>query len=130
LTTALTNEITGATLATNQISLPAGTYWAQGHATAYLAFTGSSASLKSRLRDVTNNVTAVVGFSSNSFNQTGGEFDRNDVVPLAGRFTLAGTATLELQMWNGTATATVSRATTGAHGELEIYANLMIWRIA
>lgn len=131
LNQAPTAEIPGNTLGSSQIGLPAGTYFLSATAMAYVSGFSTINNLKSRLRDVTNNVTKVVGFSSQNSNVFGGSgvnhFDTNMTVGTVGRFTLAGSATLELQMWTGSTVATAPQPVSS--GEVEVYANVLIWRV-
>lgn len=121
LTTVKTNEISGASLASNQITLPAGTYWGE--------FRASGSGLRSnkvKLRDVTNSADLVVGESNfdGTFG-TDGYTDRTWAMG-EGRFTLAGTVLVELQHQCGT---TGPGGTVTSFGDVEVYANVKIWKL-
>lgn len=124
LNTVKTNEISGVSLSSNQIvAVPAGTYMVQASAPAYKV-TGHVA----KLRDVTNSTNLIIGtaeFAPDGSDNTG--YSRSVV---NGRFTLASTATLELQHeCNATASTTGFGAAVNV-GVVEVYAEVMIWRIA
>jgi hypothetical protein len=131
LNTTKTNEIASATLVSNQISLPAGTYYCDGLCHGTGGAFNTSLILKARLRDVTNNVTLVVGTSQTQANPALGSdaYGTNNtlLVTATGRFTLAGTVTIEFQNYQ---VGGVSAGAAVSSGEVEIYADLRIWKIA
>lgn len=124
LNTSLTNEITGASLTSNQISLDAGTY----EIDALIPFTARnnqvSAGAMARLQNITDTATVLPGLS---FKTSGGLYG-TIWVPLRGRFTLAATKTLQLQLWveNGSDTAPAPANT----GISEQYTDCRIRKIA
>lgn len=91
LTTVDANSITGASLASSRVTLPAGRY--QMFAAAQF-HNGSSFGVRLRLRDITNSATLVE--SADVSNQSGGI-----VNPVVSReFVLAATASIELQYYS------------------------------
>src|SRR5690606_17243618 len=98
LTNVIVNEITGSSLGSNQITLPAGTYEVTTKAAAY-----NVASHQSRLRNVSDNATLTLspmGYTSGTNNvQTSVS---------SGKFTLAAEKVLELQHY-----CQVTKATDG-----------------
>lgn len=137
LSTSVTNEITSASLASNQLSLPSGTYFIDAVATQYVGSTGfnnSSATPKcqARLRNITagsdilySNIVAGYYRLENSI--TGG-FMHPMVCTIKGRFTLSGTTTLELQTYaEGSAIAGPSEITSGIP---VINTQVYIWKVA
>ena len=122
LNTTMTNEITGATLASNQISLPAGTYFVMASGIFGRASLGNAAS-QLRIRNVTDTTTLVVGMSIWPSN---GGLILNTEVPACGRFTLAGTKTIEVQQ---VSTATGSGGIASSCGESEVYCDALFWKI-
>ena len=117
LTTVLTNEITSASLSSNEISLPAGSYWTSCSAPA----TDSNAH-RLRLQNTTDATTLLVGL--NAFNTSGDGSSTTAV--LYGRFTLSGTRTIQLQH-----RVAVSNpgGTASSFGVVEVYADVQIWKI-
>ncbi|HSH17242.1 MAG TPA: hypothetical protein VLD18_14465 [Verrucomicrobiae bacterium] len=121
LNTALTNEITGASLATNQITLPAGTYEARGSAPA------SRCDLhKTKLVDVTNTADLIIGQAAQSNSSTAFVTHSH----FAGRFTLAGTAAIEVQHQCQTTRATDGLGIAAGFSEVEVYTDILIHKIA
>lgn len=121
LNTTDVNDLGGTPLAANQITLAAGTYQIDGYSTFY-----QPNSAKIRLRNVTDGTTAVVGgngYSSTSNND-------NVIVPIKGRFTIAGSKVFELQYRVGNAVVTNGLGIAANFGEVEIYSQLSIWKIA
>jgi hypothetical protein len=100
LNTTLANSITGASLASNEITLPAGTYDVSARAPCFS--TGTSTGFKLRLYDVTGATTLIDGTS-----MWGGVSVEMEC-HVQGRFTLSATSNVRLEM-----TSTASRATNG-----------------
>lgn len=119
LNTVTTNEISGATLVSNQLSLPSGTYYIDSNV--LIATTGNAVG-KARLRNITAGTTIVVG--GNSF------FSNSSVMllPIKGRFTLGSTATIELQGYLSASTSFVNIP--ASSGESEVYSQAFIWKIS
>jgi len=128
LNTVETDGIAGATLAANQISLPAGTYQITGFGQYAFPFGGVQKS-KLRLRNVTDNTTVIVGAGFQAPTYGGSGLTSSPNIPISGRFTLFATKVLELQIWTdvggqGTMGAAVSS------GEAELFADLIFERIS
>lgn len=124
LNTVITNEITGASLGTNVITLPAGTYFCIATAPAN-AVNGH----KARLRKTNGTAeTLLIGTSADARN--GIEYNHNCSL-VNGRFTITEESTIELQHY-----CTVGYATTGfgipnnIDSLNEIYSEIMIWKAA
>lgn len=115
-----TNEITSASLSANVISLPAGTYYAE-----FIAIGNKVDLHQTRLRDTTNNTTLVTGLVA----QAGSAIAIGNPSHGAGRFTLSGTANVELQHQCST-----TRATDGfgkaANFTTEVYSSIRIWKVS
>lgn len=124
LNTVKTNEITGASLSSDQITLPAGTYFIHARAPAY-----NSGAIKSRLYNVTDAavVSELFGASVTSATANASSPDAT----LFGRFTLASSKALRLEMF-----ATSAQATNGlgfpstSSATTEVYSEVMIWKVA
>lgn len=129
LNTTVVNQINSASVSSNQVSLPAGTYHAK--LTVASPQVGSSLNtFKSRLRNVTDNATLAVsptmGWSG------GGAAGGTPPVILEGTFTLSGTKTIQAQFYQNTGSSGTNilggNKGTG-YSEAEIYVELLIWRI-
>ena len=123
LNTVKTNEISGASLAANVVSLPAGTYEVEARAPALKVNRH-----KCRLRNVTASTTLVVGSTEYT--------DTNNTIVTAsvarGRFTLASTSDVRLEHYGQ-----VTRTTNGFgaansinDGEVEVYAEVLIRKVS
>ena len=120
LNTSLTNEISGASLSSNQITLPAGTYYIN----ARQPFHADNGYIKVKLRNTTDSSDTLIGTSS--------YITANDVPVdswVIGRFTIASQKTFELQYRVGNGIATVGL---GHHATYltEVYADVQIWKVA
>lgn len=119
LNTTKTNEISSATLSSNQISLPAGTYYIEASAPAYFLNAHQA-----KLRNVTDSTDVIIGTTERVATDT---ISRSFVV---GRFTLSGTKTLELQHRCQTSFPTSGLGTAANFGVVEVYSEVRIWKIA
>lgn len=121
LNTALTNEITGASLSSNRITLPAGTYEARGSAPASFCDLH-----KTKVVDVTNTADLIIGQAAQSNSSTA-------IVThslFAGRFTLADTAAIEVQHQCETTRATDGLGVGAGFSEVEVFTDILIHKIA
>lgn len=125
LNTTKTNEITSASLSANQISLPAGTYYANFSLPSVL--TGTAGNIwKLRLRNITAGSSLII---SPTYSWTGSATGGTWHMETSGRFTLAGTTTLEVQFYNNSGQAPGGTRST-AYSEIEVYTDLQIWKLA
>ena len=118
LTTVKTNEITGSSLSSNQITLPSGTYFAQAEANGYV-----NARHKISLYNTTDASYTLVGLSSNSH----ASYYTTSPSMLSGRFTISAQKVFELRHYiqSGTASGIATNASL-----VEVYANIRIWKVA
>lgn len=123
LNTSVTNEISGASLGSNQITLPAGTYfiWARAPGRG-----GDSHAHKAKLRNVTDNSDTLIG--SNAGYSGVNVSTQTDSIVL-GRFTIAAEKDFELQHRTSVTTATSGLGLATSFGVNEVYTEVMIWRI-
>ena len=125
LNTTPTNTITGASVASNQITLPAGTYYITASAQAFLV-----GNHKLRLRNITDSTTTIVGPS----NYTGTDAAQPTYVSapalLDGVFTIAASKAFELQHQCGTTRATSGFGTNNSFTEVEVYAQVTIFKMS
>lgn len=119
--TVVTNEISGASLSSNQITLPAGTYEIDATAPAI-----DANGHKLRLRDTTGSTTIALGTTVYTVTTDA----VSNLSRLTGRFTLSVESVLELQHWTTAgATSGLGLDTTAGSSELEVYADIHIRRI-
>ena len=117
----LENSISGASLASNQITLPAGTYRVTASAPAFQVIEHQA-----RLYNITDSATvfsgtAEISWSSNSTTS------RSQVV---GTFTISGTKVFELQHRCGTTAASTGFGQAANLGEAEIYSIVLIEKVS
>ncbi|MCC6889610.1 MAG: hypothetical protein IT536_13835 [Hyphomicrobiales bacterium] len=119
LNTEVTAEIGGASLASNAVTLPAGSYFIVATAPTFAVGTH-----RLRLRNTSDGSDTLLGA-----NASDGDLACCTTAHLAGRFTIAAQKTFELQhrCSNGQATEGLGRAAT--FGVAEVYADCMIWKV-
>ncbi len=123
LNTVKTNEISGASLSSNQITLPAGTYEVIGQGQGFRCNVHVT-----KLFDTTNTADLVIG--SNAFSDASAvEYSGNDSF-LRGRFTLSAEAVLELQHRCLTTKSTIGFGFRAGFGVVEVYSEVMIKKIS
>lgn len=119
LNTIIVNTITGASLSSNQITLPAGTYFIEASAPAYKVDFH-----KALWRNVTDSTTLIQGTSE----LTGSGVDVTTRSFYSNRFTIATSKVFELRHW-----CSATRAGDGfgrATGFFnEVYSDVKIWKI-
>ena len=117
LNTTDVNQITGASLGSSQVTLPAGTYRVRAWAGAI-----DLDRHQLRLRNVTDGATVANGTSELSNNS---DYSLTNSL-LYGRFTIAGTKVFELQHYTELSGGLLGNAT--GDGEVEVYAQMVIER--
>lgn len=140
LSSAITNEIS-ASLASNQVTLPAGTYRVSVWATFFTSINnqnGQSDVIQStlRLRNVTDGTTLVIGPSSyvRLRKDNAGSVFRDDqvLVKLRGTFPIAASKAIELQHYStasGGGSKTYTAGSPISTGEDEVYADIQFHKI-
>lgn len=122
LNTVSTNTLTGSSLASNQITLPAGTYDVFARAPGYVV-----SYHQAKLRNVTDGSDAIIGTTENS----GSSEAKTTTSFVIGRFTIAGTKAFELQHYcSPTTVATYGFGYPVNFGVIEVYAEIQIRRVA
>jgi len=122
LNTVKTNEISGASLASNQITLPSGTYFISARVPAFMVNQH-----KSFLYNVTDSANQVIGSAEYA---TSGYEGGNDT-KIFGRFTISAQKVFEIRHYT-----IVPRVTNGLgvatnlSGVIEVYADVQIWKVA
>ncbi len=120
LNTVVTNEIAGASLSSNQITLPSGTYYINASAPAYASDRSTA-----KLRNTTDSTDIILGTSTVS---NGGSASTN--TEIIGRFTIASSKVFEIQHRTQTSTATLGLGVSKDMSETNIYTNVQIWKVA
>lgn len=123
LNTTLTNEISGASLGSNVITLPAGTYFVIGRAP---AFGVSRHSI--RLYNTTDGAALLYGAPAYEASSTDYGYSH-----ITGRFTIAGSKNITLQhICQGTVSSNGFGVAVGSIISVpnEVYSDLMIWKVA
>ncbi len=120
LNTVMTNEISGASLASNQITLPSGTYFIQA-----LCPAENVDGHKAKLRNITDSTDTIIGRTARA-SSSGVNSTYSDVI---GRFTISAQKTFELQHRAETSYG-AGFGNPSSFSLTEIYAIAMIWKIA
>lgn len=119
LNTVRVNEISGATLSSNVLTLPAGTYWVEGWAT-----THGVTRARSGLAKASDNVPVILGV--NSFAIVNGE----GATTFRGRLVLTAATGLVIRTTAQAAKASDGLGVAiGVTGEPEVYVELMVWKL-
>jgi hypothetical protein len=120
LNTVMTNEITGASLSSNQITLPSGTYFIYARIP-----TTNSGRNKSKLRNTSDSSDALIGSSTQALD-SGSICEDSWVI---GRFTIASSKTFEIQNRVEYANSN-SFGLASNFGVVEVYTDVQIWKVA
>ena len=118
--TVLTNTISGASLSSNQITLPNGTYYVWGKAP-----TIATARTKTVLYDTTGSADLLIGTSDDANGNYGVQVQGTVV----GKFVLATTSAIELRQRGVTKSGNGLGEGTG-YGLVEVFAEIQIWKVA
>jgi len=123
LNTSVTNEITGASLSSNQITLPSGTYYIHASAPA-----NRINQHKAKLRNTTDSSDTILGTSEyceSNYPNTTHSF-------VIGRFTISAQKTFELQHRVATSETTynVGLGVASSFSVVEVYTDVRIWKVA
>lgn len=122
LNTVVTNNITGASIASGVITLPAGTYKIRGFKTFY-----NTAASRVRFFNITDGVGLVVGSSTYASGSAGTGDSRFDDT----FFTIAGTKTIKMQTWvSGSSGAAFDLGVAVATGDTEIYGDFTFEKVS
>lgn len=120
LNTVNTNEIAGASLSTNQITLPAGTYYVEIEAPAV-----QCGLHKAKLYNITDAADVLIGGACStttaSQNQEGSR--------ISGRFTIAGSKIFEVQHQCSNTKTSNGFGDASGFSVIEVYGDVKIWRV-
>jgi len=121
LNTTLTNEISGASISSSVITLPAGTYYIHGLISGY-----ACGKHKAKLRNTSDSSDTLIGSSE--------RVDYNDVVMtksfINGRFTIASQKNFEIQHAIETTTDANNLGVAYNVSVVEVYTDVQIWKVA
>jgi hypothetical protein len=121
LNTVMTNEISGASLSSNQIILPAGTYYINARVPAYQVDRH-----KTKLRNVTDSTDTLIGSNMHVYS-----LDYTMAHGwIVGRFTIASQKTFEIQNRCQTTCATEGYGVQMGYSVVEVYTDVQIWKVA
>jgi hypothetical protein len=121
LNTTVVNDITGCSIASSVITLPAGTYYVWGNAPFYR--TGRA---QLRLRNTSDSTNAVIGQSAYYVTA----YEVQGVSQLVGYFTIAASKNFELQAYTQTSEATFGLGLAMNFGVSEVYSQISITKVA
>ena len=121
LNTVMTNEISGASLSSNQIILPSGTYYINAIAQVY-----SVENHKVKLRNITDSSDVLIGSSEYAIDG----YNVSNSSRLTGRFTIAAQKTFEIQHRCADTTTTNGFGVSSGFSVVEVYADVQIWKVA
>ena len=122
LNTIKTNEITGASLSSNQITLPTGTYYIEASAPSYNVSRHQTA-----LYNTTDSSFEIIGTSEYNHGSSTNVVTRSFV---KGRFTISAQKTLELQHQNTATHNTYGFGVSSTFSQVCVFAEVQIWRTA
>jgi len=121
INTVETNEISGASLSSNQITLPAGTYFIQATAPCY-----KSNSHKAVLHNVTSGAVNAVG--TVEYNDSSDNVQTSSFINK--RFTISGTSVFEIRHFISVAKSTNGLGIGYNVASTNVYTEVMIWKVA
>lgn len=121
LNTVVTNEITGSSLSSNQITLPAGKYWVYA-TSSYVGGNGK----RLKIYNVTDSSDIIQG--SNSYSETFGSIVSLNVI-LSGYFEIASQKDIDLRMYSEAARATNGLGQDVTSGDNEVYSEILIRKL-
>jgi hypothetical protein len=124
LNTTQTNGISGCSLSSNQITLPAGTYYIQAQAPT----AGKLDTHKARFQNITDSTTAILGQNAESSSVSSAEPGVDAFVE--GVFTIAAQKTFELQHRCSLTEPTYGFGIACSFGDAEVYSTITIIKMA
>jgi hypothetical protein len=127
LNTTVANTISGASLGSNQITLPAGTYYFSASVPSLNTSTIAE-TISSRLRNITDGST--ISVSQAILTQISASTSAGTVNTMAGVFVLAASKVIEIDTYMNTSGGTASGGSAVSGGESEIYTDITFMKIA
>lgn len=118
LNTVNINTIAGASLASNRVTLPSGTYGFKAYAPRY-----DTSGTPSRL--------SLYNYTDSTYIMTGSGTPSNGSMDcVEGRFTLSASKEVQLSHYIALTYATIGLGNAASTGQVEVYAELQIWKVA
>jgi len=128
LNTVVTNEITGASLASNQITLPAGTYEFEASCPHYASSTTDRGGSNSAyLYNVSDSTEIERGQSGYIYTNVG--VSTTHVSKVCGKFTLGAEKDIELRQYLSNVGGAWDFGNASSNGVTEVYAEIRIWKV-
>ena len=122
LNTVMTNEISGASLSSNQVTLPSGTYYLHAGARGYTVNVN-----KLKWYNTSDSSDVLIGDQARSDSSA----NANAFVSVMGRFTISAQKTFELQHRCETTRSDANGYGPAANfGVVEVFANVQLWKVA
>jgi hypothetical protein len=128
LETTVTNTISGASLASNKVTLPAGTYSVVANAP-FCTDSGGNVRFKHRIYNVTDAAVILYSLVGNMAIEDTGGVPAQAFVPLIGQFTLAAAKDVRLDTWTDMSGTTHGNCLPANDGSAEVYVDLLITKI-
>jgi hypothetical protein len=122
LNTIKTNEITGASLGSNQITLPAGTYYIDASVLGF--FVNRFRGFFRNITDSSDTVLGQAGYSA------GGSGSDQSVSKVCGRFTIASQKVFEMKLFCQSARVSNGFGVDTSDSRTNVYTDVQIWRTA
>ena len=121
LNTVVTNEITSASLSSNRITLPSGTYYID-----HVGFAYDCSSHRTLLYNITDSSVTLLG--TNAYADVNNEVGNHSF--LKGRFTISSQKVFEIRHYTDAAKGTFGLGVAGSDSRTNIFADVQIWKVA
>ena len=121
LNTVITNEITGASLSSNVITLPSGTFYIIASAPSFRP--NNHKLVLYNTSDAANTIVGTNGFAAGGYNGHTRSF-------VTGRFTIAAQKNFEFRHYFTLAKADNGLGILTNSGDIEVYTDVQIWKVA
>jgi hypothetical protein len=128
LETTVTNTISGASLASNKITLPAGSYEITVNAP-MCSDSGGNNRYKHRIYNVTDAAAILYSVAGQIGVYDGANDGFQSLAPLIGQFTLAAAKDIRLDTWNDISGTTHANCGSTGDGSVEVYTDVYIRKI-
>lgn len=127
LNTVVKNEITGASLSSNQIILPVGKYYVSAKAKVYM--NGGVSGFSLHLDNITDTLQIIRGLSTYLLENDVSSYAWDSTLDINGYFELSSTKTLELKCYVENDGIQTYNGNKSNNGDVEIYNDILIWKV-